>query len=63
MFSVTNVNGEESEKKYMEMILAALPSGSIALIVSGVMALGIIGTARSLLREEANAPVTEIPSS
>ncbi len=37
----------------MELMLAVLPGGSTALILSGVMALVTIGTGRSLLREEA----------
>ena len=39
----------------MEMILAVLPGGSTALVLSGVMALVTIGTGRSLLREEAGS--------
>jgi hypothetical protein len=56
----------EPKKKYMQMILTALPGGSTALALSGVMAVVVIRTARSLFREEAeeaNAPLTETPPS
>jgi hypothetical protein len=39
----------------MEMILTGLPGGSVALVLSGVMALVTIGMGRGLLREDTDS--------